>query len=103
MCVCVCVCVCGGGVQGTGPWISRALCVLQTFLTVIALGVPYWAHVDWDMGETAHFGLFVYCPGVLQATCSSIHDNLVPGRDVPRECVCVLCRTCVCMYACCTF
>ena len=54
----------------------------QTFFSVVAFSVPYWAYIDYD-GESAHFGLFAYCPGEPGATCTSIHDNLVPGRDVP--------------------
>ena len=65
------------------PMVSRII-VTGVLLCVISLTTPMWAYIKdspfTPPGEDLCFGLFHYCTGKV---CTSIHDNLVAGREVP--------------------
>ena len=60
------------------PLASKIL-IVGVLLSIISASTPHWVHVT-SLDGKATFGLWHFCK---DKVCTSIHDNLVPGRDVP--------------------
>ena len=50
---------------------------------LVGLTTPYWASVKSSLSGYASFGIWHFCVG--DEPCSSIHENLLPGKRVPGE------------------
>ena len=61
------------------PLVSRVL-ICGVLLIVLSLTTPFWADVESELMGHTTFGLWHLC---IADRCSSIHDNLVQGRDIP--------------------
>ena len=53
------------------------------FFGLVGLTTPYWASVNSSLSGYASFGIWHFCVG--DEPCSSIHENLLPGKRVPGE------------------
>ena len=53
--------------------------ILGVFSGAVSVTTPYWACIKSDSLGYATYGLWHFCNG---DQCSSIHDNLVPGKSV---------------------
>ena len=54
--------------------------IFAVFFGAVALTTPFWVYVYTDPIGYTTFGLWHFCIG---DECTSIHDNVIPGRNVP--------------------
>ena len=50
---------------------------------LVSVTTPYWASVKSSFSGYASFGIWHFCVG--DDPCSSIHENLLPGKRVPGK------------------
>lgn len=53
------------------------------FFGLVSVTTPYWASVKGSLSGYASFGIWHFCVG--DEPCSSIHENLIPGKRVPGK------------------
>ena len=68
---------------------SIKILILGVFCDVICLTTPFWAYIGY-YDQSATFGLWHHCS---DGQCTSIHDNLVAGKDVPGSSVLSILRS----------
>lgn len=78
--------VAGLGIPRAAHWgwghlpLSAKVMVVGVFSGLVSAMTPFWAFVNTDVYGTATFGLWHFC---VDNHCTSIHDNLVSGKNVP--------------------